>query len=84
MTTDRLMSGPREGAVHYHIYLTSEGGTVHEAGCHTYENRSVEANGRGPYASRGSAIDAVISMGRSPWECSNCINEFRVNVEASP
>ena len=71
--------------MHYHIHLTSDGwGTVHEAGCPTYENRSVESNRRGPYASRGAAIDAVISMARPPWECSNCITEFRVNVEASP
>ena len=81
MTTDRLMSGPREGAMHYYIRLTSDGwGTVHKAGCPRFLN-SVESNRCGPYASRGAAIDAVISMARPPWECSDCIKEFRVNVE---
>ena len=62
---------------------TSQLGTIHTAAC--YESMAsgyvVSENWRGPYASRGGAIDAILSMEKRPWESQCCITESRVNDE---
>ena len=52
---------------------------IHAGTCSALVGLSVE-NKRGPYASRGDAIDAALALDRSPWEGKCCITERRVNA----
>ena len=52
---------------------------IHMVACPEIAELSVEKK-RGPYASRGDAIDAALALGRLPWEGKCCITERRVNA----
>ena len=52
---------------------------IHAGSCSELVAISVE-NKRGPYASRGDAIDAALALGRFPWEGKCCVTERRVNA----
>ena len=55
-------------------------GIIHKDSCGNYTERNVEANWRGPYASCGGAIDAILSMDSYAREGRCCITN-RVNAE---
>ena len=54
---------------------------LHREDCRAYRNRKTPSNWRGPYASRGAAIDAALHLDRIPWESQDCIRSKRVNTE---
>ncbi len=66
----------------YYVNLYSARyGTIHEEGCpHEHFDPTNPSNWLGKYATRGAAIDAVLALGRRPWESRCCIKN-RTNDE---